>query len=39
MEAPLDDTDAAFRGTVYGLAIIAIFCATGLAIAVVLGIV
>jgi hypothetical protein len=37
-EAPLDDNDPAFRGTVFGLVVVVIFCATCLAIGVVAGI-
>jgi len=35
---PLDDSDPAFRGTVYALVIITVFCSAALAVGMVVGI-
>jgi len=35
---PLDDSDPTFRGAVYALVVITIFCAMGVVIGIILGI-
>ena len=38
VDDPLDDSDPTFRGTVYALVIITVFCSAALAVGVVVGI-